>query len=105
MSGYGPPQPFLATAFLAGQAVVLLTLGLLLEHAAAGDRLRRDRVVLFGLGWMAGVFAGVGGFFERAAGRGRRGARVVLPSDGLWRGMVYSLEPPAGARRCRRRDR
>jgi hypothetical protein len=52
-------------------------------------------VVVFGLGWMAGVFAGIGKFFD--AGplvAAAEASRWLLPSDGLWRGTIYALEPP-----------
>jgi ABC-type transport system involved in multi-copper enzyme maturation permease subunit len=96
LTGYGPPQPLAATAFLAGQAVILLTLGLVLGTRLPSIASGAIAVVAFGLGWMAGVLAGVGAFFgvpllEDAA----RAARLVLPSDLLWRGVVFALEPPA----------
>ena len=53
-------------------------------------------VVVFGLGWMAGVFAGIGRFFD--AGplvAAAEASRWLLPTDGLWRGVIYGLEPPA----------
>ena len=94
VSGYTPPQPMLAVVFLAAQAVVLLTFAMLLSTrlpAIAGGAIC---VVLFGLGWMAGVFAGIGRFFD--AGplvAAAEASRWLLPSDGLWRGTIYSLEP------------
>ena len=43
---------------------------------------------------MAGVFAGIGRFFD--AGplvAAAEASRWLRPSDGLWRGTIYSLEP------------
>jgi ABC-type transport system involved in multi-copper enzyme maturation permease subunit len=94
VSGYAPPQPWLAVALLSAQAVVLLTLALLLSTRLPAIASGAVCVVLFGLGWMAGVFAGVGRFFE--AGplvTLAEASRWVLPSDGLWRGTIYALEP------------
>lgn len=94
VSGYTPPEPLLAVGFLAAQAVVLLTFAMLLSTrlpAIAGGAIC---VVLFGLGWMAGVFAGIGRLFD--AGplvAAAEASRWLLPSDGLWRGAIYSLEP------------
>jgi ABC-type transport system involved in multi-copper enzyme maturation permease subunit len=96
VAGYAPPEPLLAVAFLAGQAIVLLTVAIVLSTrlpAIAGGAIC---VVLFGLGWMAGVFAGIG----RALDAGplvvvADASRWLLPTDGLWRGTVYGLEPPA----------
>jgi ABC-type transport system involved in multi-copper enzyme maturation permease subunit len=96
VSGYTPPQPWVAVAFLAGQAVTLLTLALALSTRLPGIAGGAVCVVAFGLTWMAGVFAGVGRFFD--AGplvTVAEAARWLLPSDGLWRGTIFGLEPPA----------
>ena len=96
VSGYYPPQPLLASGFLAAQALVLLTLALLLSTRLPAIAAGAICVVLFGLGWMAGVFAVVGRFFD--AGplvAASEASRWLLPSDGLWRGAIYGLEPPA----------
>jgi len=96
VSGYYPPQPLLASGFLAAQAVVLLTFALLLSTRLPAIAAGAICVVLFGLGWMAGVFAVVGRFFD--AGplvTASEASRWLLPSDGLWRGAIYGLEPPA----------
>ena len=51
-------------------------------------------VVAYGLAWMAGVMGGVGEAFNsdvlRAAGTV---ARLILPSDVLWRGSAGALSP------------
>jgi len=96
VSGYAPPQPILAVAFLSAQAVVLLTLSLLLSTRLPAIAAGAICVAAFGLGWMAGVFAGIGRFFD--AGplvAAAEASRWLLPSDGLWRGAIYGLEPPA----------
>ena len=52
-------------------------------------------VVGYGLAWMGGVMGGVGEAFNndilRAAGTL---ARLILPSDVLWRGCAGALTPP-----------
>ncbi len=95
VSGYWPPDPPFALAFLAAQALVLLTLTLALGSVLPSIAAGAIAVVAFGLGWMAGVMAGV------AAALGVTGLATaveishwVLPSDGLWRGVIYGLEPP-----------
>src|SRR6266566_2307749 len=96
VSGYSPPQPLIAVGFLSAQAIVLLTLGLLLSTRLPAIAAGAICVVAFGLGWMAGVFAGIGRFFD--AGplvAAAEASRWLLPSDGLWRGAIYGLEPPA----------
>ena len=95
VSGYGPPDPFLAVAFLAGQALVLLTLTLALGSVLPSIAAGAIAVVGFGLGWMAGVLAGVASAFGvELLGRVAEVSRWLLPSDGLWRGVIYGLEPP-----------
>jgi ABC-type transport system involved in multi-copper enzyme maturation permease subunit len=96
VSGYYPPSPWLAAAYLAAQATVLLTLALFLSTRLPAIAAGTICVVLFGLGWMAGVFAVVGRFFDAAPlVAAAEGGRWLLPSDGLWRGAIYGLEPPA----------
>ena len=95
VSGYGPPDPLLAVAFLCGQALVLLTLTLALGSVLPSIAAGAIAVVGFGLGWMAGVLAGVAAAFGvELLGQGAEVSRWVFPSDGLWRGVIYGLEPP-----------
>ncbi len=95
VSGSGPPEPFLAVAFLSGQALVLLTLTLALGSVLPSIAAGAIAVVGFGLGWMAGVLAGVAAVFGvELLGQVAEVSRWVFPSDGLWRGVIYGLEPP-----------
>jgi ABC-type transport system involved in multi-copper enzyme maturation permease subunit len=95
ISGYGPPDPFLAIAFLCGQALVLLTLTLALGSVLPSIAAGAIAVVGFGLGWMAGVLAGVAAAFGvQLLGQVAEVSRWLFPSDGLWRGVIYGLEPP-----------
>jgi ABC-2 type transport system permease protein len=96
VSGYQPPEPLLAVGFLSAQAVVLLTLALVLSTRLPAIAAGAICVVVFGLGWMAGVFAGIGRFFDAAPlVTAAEASRWLLPSDGLWRGAIFGLEPPA----------
>jgi ABC-type transport system involved in multi-copper enzyme maturation permease subunit len=96
VTGYAPPHPWLAVGYLAAEAVVLLTLAVLLSTRLPSIAAGAICVVLFGLGWMAGVFAGIGRFFDAAPlVTAAEVSRWLLPTDGLWRGTIYGLEPPA----------
>jgi ABC-type transport system involved in multi-copper enzyme maturation permease subunit len=96
VTGYGPPEPLLAVAFLSAQAVVLLTVALLLSTRLPAIAAGAICVVLFGLGWMAGVFAGISRAFDAGPLVAvAEASRWLLPTDGLWRGTIYGLEPPA----------
>jgi len=95
VSGYTPPSPIEAVAYLAGEAVVLLTVALLFSTRLPAMAAGAICVVLFGLGWMAGAFAGVGRFLDAGPLVSIADAsRFVLPTDGLWRGAIHALEPP-----------
>jgi ABC-type transport system involved in multi-copper enzyme maturation permease subunit len=96
LTGHTPPEPLLAVAFLAAQAVVLLTVAVLLSTRIPAIAAGAVCVVLFGLAWMAGVFAGVARVLGAdALATASEASRWLFPSDGLWRGVVYGLEPPA----------
>ena len=94
LSGYGPPDPFLAVSFLVGEALVLLTLTLALGSVMPSIAAGAIAVVGFGIAWMAGVMAGVAAALGVAAlGPVAEASRWLFPTDGLWRGVIYGLEP------------
>ena len=96
VSGHVPPEPLVAVGFLAFQAISVLTLALALGTRLPAMAAGAVTVVLFGLGWFAGVLGNVAVAFEATALRGVSDwLRVLLPTDGLWRGVIYGLEPPA----------
>ena len=95
LTGHVPPQPFVAVAFLAAESIVLLTLALLLSTRLPSMAAGAICVVMFGLAWMAGIFAGIGRVFGAdVLVAVARESRWLFPTDGLWRGVVYGLEPP-----------
>jgi ABC-type transport system involved in multi-copper enzyme maturation permease subunit len=93
--GYWPPQPVEGLALLAAQTAVLLTLGLLLATLISPMASGVVAVGLFGATWIAGVIGGIG---EALANEGvaRVGtvSRMLLPTDGLWRGAMHALQDP-----------
>jgi ABC-2 type transport system permease protein len=94
VSGSAPPHPLFAVVFLTGQAIVLLTLAVALGTRLAAIASGAVCVVGFGLGWMAGVFAGIGVVFDVGPlVSAAEATRWILPSDGLWRGTIWALEP------------
>ena len=95
VSGHLPPEPFLAVLFLAGQSIIVLTFALLLSTRLPSIAGGAICVVLFGLAWMAGVLVGVAQAFDAGAlASVARASRWLFPTDGLWRGVIYGLEPP-----------
>ena len=95
VSGHVPPGPLVAVAFLAFQSVAVLTLALALGSRLPGIAAGAITVVLFGLGWFAGVLGNIAIAFDARPLEGLGSVvRLILPTDGLWRGVIYGLEPP-----------
>jgi ABC-type transport system involved in multi-copper enzyme maturation permease subunit len=94
--GYWPQHPVRGLALLAAQATVLLTLGLLLSTAISPMASGIVAVGLFGATWIAGVVGGVGeALGNESVARVGTVARMLLPTDGLWRGAMNSFQDPA----------
>ncbi|WP_229076350.1 ABC transporter permease subunit [Actinoplanes sp. DH11] len=95
-AGYWPPEPVTGLALLAGQAVALLTLALLLSTAISPMASGIVAVGLFGATWVAGVVGNVGVALANP-GIERIGtvSQVLLPTDGLWRGAMRCFQDPS----------
>lgn len=93
--GYWPPAPATGLALLAAETVVLLTLALLLSSVVSPMASGIVAVGLFGATWVAGVVGGIGGALGNE-GVERVGAvsRILLPTDGLWRGAMNAFQDP-----------
>ena len=93
-TGYLPPHPVEASAFVAGEGLVLLTLTLLLSVRLSGITAGVIALMLFFITWIAGVAGAVGAVLNNgpieATGTV---SRLLLPSDGLWRGAIFNMEP------------
>ncbi|HZM78836.1 MAG TPA: hypothetical protein VFC19_24170 [Candidatus Limnocylindrales bacterium] len=94
--GYWPPHPLAGLAFLAAQTTALLTLGMLLSTVISPMASGIVAVGLFGATWIAGVVGTIGEAFDNV-GVARVGtvSRMLLPTDGLWRGAMNSFQHPA----------
>ena len=93
---YWPPEPAAALALLAAQTIVLLTLTVLLSTAISPMASGVVAVGLFCTTWVAGVVGGVGASLGNdAVGRVGSVSRVLLPTDGLWRGAMHAFQDPA----------
>jgi ABC-type transport system involved in multi-copper enzyme maturation permease subunit len=96
VTGYLPPDPLGAGFFLGAQAIVLLTIAVLLSTRLPTIAGGAVAVVLFGVSWISGVIGSVAGILGLDTLALTLGAsRFVVPLDGLWKGAVYALEPPA----------
>jgi ABC-type transport system involved in multi-copper enzyme maturation permease subunit len=94
VSGYAPPNPAAAGAYLLAEGVALLTLVLLLNTRLPALAAGVIGVALFGMAWLAGVVGSLGQAFGIPAMH-TVGAisQYLLPTDGLWHGVIYYLEP------------
>lgn len=96
-TGYTPVEPLTAPLYLAGESLVLLTLAIVLSTRIASVAGGAVAVVGYGLAWMAGVLGGVGEIFNNDVLRTTGTvARLILPSDVLWRGCAGALSPSEG---------
>jgi ABC-type transport system involved in multi-copper enzyme maturation permease subunit len=93
---YWPPEPAVALALLAAQTILLLTLAVLLSTAVSPMASGVVTVGLFGATWIAGVVGGIGAALGNA-GVERVGtiSRMLLPTDGLWRGAMHAFQDPS----------
>jgi len=93
--GYWPPEPVTGLALLAAQTTVLLTLGLLLSTAISPMASGIVAVGLFCATWVAGVVGGIGAALDNeSVARVGTVSRMLLPTDGLWRGAMHAFQDP-----------
>ena len=94
--GYTPPNPVLALVVMAAEAVVLLTLALLLSTVLSPMASGVLAVGVFGATWVAGVIGGIGEVIGNdSVARVGAVSRVILPTDGLWQGVMDALQAPS----------
>src|SRR5918999_3049763 len=92
---YWPPDAAGGLALLAAQTTVLLTLGLLLSTVISPMASGIVAVGLFGATWIAGVVGSVGEALQNdAVARVGDVSRMLLPTDGLWRGAMHAFQDP-----------
>jgi ABC-type transport system involved in multi-copper enzyme maturation permease subunit len=93
---YWPPAAATALALLAAQTTVLLTLAVLLSTAISPMASGVVAVGLFCTTWVAGVVGGVGASLgNEAVERVGTVSRMLLPTDGLWRGAMHAFQDPS----------
>lgn len=92
--GYVPPEPLAFIAFVIAEGIVIMTLALLLSTRLSGMVGGVIALVLFGIAWIGGIVGGIGTAFDNATiTHVGTATKLILPTDGLWRGAVYALEP------------
>jgi len=93
-TGYLPPHPLELTLFVAAEGLVLLSLGMLLSTRLSGITAGVIALVAWLMGWIAGVVGDIGtGLQNQALENVGIISHILLPTDGLWRGAIYAMEP------------
>ena len=91
---YVPPHPLEFVGFITLEAVVILTLALALSTRLAGMVGGVVALILWGVGWIGGIVGSVGVALQNeTATHVGTATRLILPTDGMWRGAVWALEP------------
>jgi ABC-2 type transport system permease protein len=94
VSGFLPPNPVAVWAYLFCEGALLLTLALLLSTRLSAIASGVISIAVFGAAWLAGVVGALGTTFNiselQTVGQV---SRYILPTDALWHGAIYYLEP------------
>lgn len=93
-TGYLPPSPVGLIAYVAALGLVLMTLALVLSTRLAGMTAAIIPLIGYFIAWVGGILGGIGTAVDNQ-GLIVTGvvSRLLLPTDGLWRGAVYAMEP------------
>jgi ABC-type transport system involved in multi-copper enzyme maturation permease subunit len=93
-TGYAPPNAWAAILFVAAEGIVLMTLALLFSTRLAPMTGGVIALVLFFVAWVGGIALAIGQAFgnDTITNIGL-GSRLLIPTDGLWHGAIFYLEP------------
>jgi ABC-type transport system involved in multi-copper enzyme maturation permease subunit len=94
--GYVPPHPVTAVLFILAEGAAVLTLALFISTRLSGIVGGVIALVLYGASWLGGVIGAVGtAFGNHTIENIGTVIGLIMPTDGLWRGAIYNLEPVA----------
>src|SRR5438105_3336190 len=92
-TGYVPPHPIELTVYVGTEGLALLSLGLVLSTRLSGITGGVIALVAWLMGWIGGVVGDIGtGLQNQAVENIGIVSRLILPTDGLWRGAVYAMD-------------
>ena len=95
-TGYVPPHPIELVLFVGAEGMALLSVGLVLSTRLSGITGGVIALVAWLIAWIAGVVGDIGvGLQNQAIENVGTISHLILPTDGLWRGAVYAMEPDA----------
>lgn len=93
-TNYLPPNPLASIALVAAEGIILMTLALLLSTRLAPMTGGAIALVLFFVAWIGGIALAIGMAFDNETIKNIGiGSRLLVPTDGLWHGAIFYLEP------------
>jgi ABC-type transport system involved in multi-copper enzyme maturation permease subunit len=93
-TNYLPPNPIAAIAFVGAEGIILMTLALLFSTRLAPMTGGVIALVLFFVGWIGGIALAIGNAFDNGTIKAiGYASRYLIPTDGLWHGAIFYLEP------------
>jgi ABC-type transport system involved in multi-copper enzyme maturation permease subunit len=93
-TGYLPPHPEELVIYVGAEGLALLSLGLLMSTRLSGITGGVIALVAWLMGWIGGIVGDIGtGLQNSAIEDVGIISHLVLPTDGLWRGAIYAMEP------------
>jgi ABC-type transport system involved in multi-copper enzyme maturation permease subunit len=96
ITGFGPPHPLRGLGFIAAEAVLLMTLALLLGTRLPAVAAAIVTVVLFGITWAGGIAQAIAlTLHNQSVLNATTAINLLLPTDALWRSAAFALEPVA----------
>jgi ABC-type transport system involved in multi-copper enzyme maturation permease subunit len=95
-TGYVPPHPIDLIIYVGAEGLALLSLGLLLSTRMSGITGGVIALVAWLIAWIGGIVGDIGTALQNQAIQNvGTVSHLLLPTDGLWRGAVYAMEPDA----------
>jgi ABC-type transport system involved in multi-copper enzyme maturation permease subunit len=96
VTGYLPPHPVQLILYVGAEGLALLSLGLLLSTRLSGITAGVIGLVAWLMGWIGGIVGDIGTALQNQAIENVGViSHLLLPTDGLWRGAIYAMEPEA----------
>jgi ABC-type transport system involved in multi-copper enzyme maturation permease subunit len=93
-TGYVPPHPFAALLYLAGVGAVVTTAAIALAVRLPALAAGAVAALCFGVAWIGGIVEAIGlALGSRTIADAGTIVTLLFPSDALWRGACYALQP------------
>ena len=93
-TGYVPPHTLELILFVGAEGLALLSLGMALSTRLSGITAGVIALVAWLMAWIAGVVGDIGTALQNQAVENIGViSHLLLPTDGLWRGAIYAMEP------------